>query len=69
MWLKRTDNSYTHAESGSSFTISEISGNWRIFLNGTGAPAASGFSSQEDAQDALDAFMAEQGYEQIPNGS
>jgi hypothetical protein len=69
MWLKKSDGSYVNTESNATLAIAEISGNWRILLNNTGAPVATGYTTQESAQTALDSFMSEQGHETIPNGS
>lgn len=67
MWVKKTDGSYVNTDSNATLTVAETSGNWRVLLNNTGAPVASGYTSQQDAQDVLDTFMTEQGYETVPS--
>ena len=70
MWIKRTDNSYIDVATGTVLSVYDVSStNYAITANGAGADLANGFATATAAQDALDAFMTEQGFEQIPNGS
>ncbi len=70
MWIKRADNSYIDVATGAELSVYDVtSTNYAITANGAGADLANGFATENAAQTALDAFMAEQGFEQIPNGN
>ena len=73
MWV-RNDNGlvYVNLTSGTQIGVDGVGSAWRVetITNGNGTVVLrDGFTTQQDAQTALDAFMAEQGFEQIPNGS
>lgn len=69
MWIKRVDGSYYNMTTGATFSIYPTGGAYGISANNTGAPVANGFSTEEEAQEALDTFMNEVGHETISNGS
>lgn len=69
MWIKKTDGSYLNTATNATLYVYASGGAYAISANGAGAPVANGFTTSGDAQEALDTFMNEQGFEQIPNGS
>ena len=67
MWIKRVDGSYLNTTTNATLHVYAVGGAFGISANSSGAPVAHGFATTDDAQEALDNFMAEQGYESIPN--
>lgn len=72
MWVKTTDKKYVNLVSGTVLytRLVDATSKYGIFAHGvsfypSGAPLAEGFDTQEDAQNSLDEFMNEQGYETV----
>lgn len=69
MWVKKADSSYLNLTTNATLHVYPSGGGYAISANNTGAPVASGFvTAAAAAQEALDTFMTEQGFETIPNG-
>jgi hypothetical protein len=69
MWLKIKDETYLYTETGSRLQAQPVGAETkaRVLYSGPfgNVTVQDGFTTLSDAQDALDSFMTEQGYESI----
>lgn len=67
MWLKIMDDSYIHAVTGAKLQAQPLETKARVLYSGPfgNVTVQSGFESVEDAQEALDNYMEDQGFDSI----